>query len=216
MNTLTPTLPLGRFTARPLSLLVALTTLLMSTLSAFAEEPAPTTTGAQPEVKVEAQAPKVRFETNKGAFVVKLNSAKAPVTVKNFLRYVDSGFYAGTTFHRVISGFMIQGGGFTPEMSKKDTNAPIPLEVGKGLSNHRGTIAMARTSDPNSATSQFFINVVNNRKLDVLGGGYAVFGEVVEGMDVVDAIRAVPTTRKGPYGDVPVEPVIIKGAQRVK
>ena len=207
MNTLTAT--------RPLSLLAALTTLLMSTLSAFAEEPAPNNI-ATPKIEVKAESPKVRFETNKGAFVVKLNPAKAPVTVKNFLRYVDSGFYAGTTFHRVISGFMIQGGGFTPEMSKKDTNAPIPLEVGKGLSNLRGTIAMARTSDPNSATSQFFINVVNNRKLDVLGGGYAVFGEVVEGMEVVDAIRAVPTARKGPYGDVPVEPVVITGAQRVK
>jgi len=163
-----------------------------------------------------ADAPKVRFETSLGAITVRLDPARAPVTVANFLSYVDSGFYSGTVFHRVISSFMIQGGGFSPEMTQKDTQAPIALEVGKGLSNVEGTIAMARTNDPNSASSQFFINVKNNRQLDTLGGGYAVFGQVVEGMDVVNKIRYVPTSRKGMYSDVPVEPVVIKSATRVK
>ena len=160
--------------------------------------------------------PMVRFETSLGGFTVELYPDKAPISVTNFLRYVDSGFYAGTIFHRVISSFMIQGGGFTPDMVKKDTNAPIPLEVRKGLSNLRGYLAMARTSNPNSATSQFFINVVNNRNLDNMGGGYAVFGKVTEGMDTVDKIRATAVTRKGQYSNVPVEAVLIKSAQRVK
>ena len=199
---------------RPFALLSALTLLLSVSL---ASAQAPKVTEATPTpAPATVEMPKVRFVTSKGSFVVELNPEKAPITVKNFLRYVDSGFYAGTTFHRVISSFMIQGGGFTPEMVKKETYAPIPLEVNKGLSNLRGTIAMARTSDPNSASSQFFVNVVNNRKLDVLGGGYAVFGKVIEGMETVDAIRAVATTRKGPYGDVPVENVVIQSAERVK
>jgi peptidyl-prolyl cis-trans isomerase A (cyclophilin A) len=160
-------------------------------------------------------APRVRFETSLGGFTVQLNPEKAPVTVKNFLSYVDSGFYSGTIFHRVISSFMIQGGGFNESMAKKPTEAPIQLEAGRGLSNLRGTIAMARTSNPNSATSQFFINVVNNRNLDRLGGGYAVFGEVIEGMDVVDKIRAVPTAPRGMHRDVPVTHVVIKSAKRL-
>jgi peptidyl-prolyl cis-trans isomerase A (cyclophilin A) len=182
----------------------------MMSLSAWANP------GDAPVAQAKAESPVVRFETSLGGFTVELYPEKAPISVANFLRYVDGGFYAGTIFHRVISGFMIQGGGFTPDMVKKDTNAPIPLEVGKGLSNLRGTLAMARTSDPNSATSQFFVNVVNNRRLDNLGGGYAVFGKVIEGMEVVDKIRATPTARKGQYGDVPVETVLIKSAQRVK
>jgi peptidyl-prolyl cis-trans isomerase A (cyclophilin A) len=198
---------------RPFALLSALTLLLSVSLASAAPEVTEATSTPAPAA---VEMPKVRFVTSKGAFVVELNPEKAPITVKNFLRYVDSGFYAGTTFHRVISSFMIQGGGFTADMVKKETYAPIPLEVNKGLSNLRGTIAMARTSDPNSASSQFFVNVVNNRKLDVLGGGYAVFGKVIEGMETVDAIRSVATTRKGPYGDVPVETVVIQSAERVK
>lgn len=196
---------------RPLTLLISTLCMAMMSLSAWANP------GQAPAAQAKTEAnPVIRFETSLGGFTVELYPEKAPISVANFLRYVDSGFYAGTIFHRVISGFMIQGGGFTPDMVKKDTNAPIPLEVGKGLSNLRGTIAMARTSDPNSATSQFFVNVVNNRRLDNLGGGYAVFGKVIEGMDTVDKIRATPTARKGQYGDVPVETVLIKSAQRVK
>ena len=196
--------------ARPLSLLLSALCVAMMSLSAWANP------GEAPVAQAKADNPVVRFETSLGGFTVELYPEKAPISVANFLRYVDSGFYAGTIFHRVISGFMIQGGGFTPDMVKKDTNAPIPLEVGKGLSNLQGTIAMARTSDPNSATSQFFVNVVNNHRLDNLGGGYAVFGKVIEGMETVNKIRATPTARKGQYGDVPVETVLIKSAQRVK
>lgn len=158
--------------------------------------------------------PVVVVETSMGNFSVELNPEKAPITVKNFLKYVDDGFYAGTVFHRVIPDFMIQGGGFTPEMREKPNNPPIPLEAGKGLSNERGTIAMARTSDPNSATSQFFVNVADNKPLDKGGGGYAVFGKVVDGLDVVDKIVGVKTTSKGPHDDVPVEPIVIKSIKR--
>ena len=150
-----------------------------------------------------------------GQFVVELNPDKAPITVKNFLSYVDSGFYTNLIFHRVISNFMIQGGGFSAEMKKAETQAAITLESKNGLSNLRGTIAMARTANPNSATSQFFINVVHNRNLDTYGGGYAVFGKVIEGMDTVDKIRKVSTGYKSGHRDVPVEPVIIKSAQRL-
>ena len=138
------------------------------------------------------------------------------MTVDNFIKYADSGFYDGTIFHRVISHFMIQGGGFTAAMEKKPTNEPIINEANNGLSNKRGTIAMARTSDPHSATAQFFINVQDNMNLDYTGQagpggwGYAVFGRVTEGMDVVDDIRFVETTTKGPFADVPVEPVVIE------
>ena len=137
--------------------------------------------------------------------------------MKNFLAYADKGHYNGTIFHRVISNFMIQGGGMTPDMREKATRPPIPLESRNGLSNVRGTIAMARTSAPHSATSQFFINVRDNdSSLDASsaadGQGYAVFGRVVSGMDVVDKIRRVDTTNRGPYGDVPVKPVVIQKA----
>jgi peptidyl-prolyl cis-trans isomerase A (cyclophilin A) len=157
-----------------------------------------------------AVAQKVRLATTAGDIVVQLDPAKAPKSVANFLEYVKAGHYNGTIFHRVIENFMIQGGGMTADMKEKESRAPIPLESKNGLLNQRGTIAMARTADPNSATAQFFINVKDNDFLNQGPGrdGYAVFGKVVQGMDVVDKIRAVPT---GP-GDVPLEPVVIKKA----
>ena len=162
------------------------------------------------------QAQTVRLSTNQGDIVVQLDAAKAPKTVANFVDYVKSGHYNGTIFHRVIDGFMIQGGGMTSDMREKATRAPIPLESRNGLSNTRGTIAMARTSVPDSATAQFFINVKDNAFLDANrspdGNGYAVFGKVVEGMEVVDKIRKVPTTTKPPHGDVPVQAVVINKA----
>ena len=151
--------------------------------------------------------------TSKGVIELELFADQAPISVENFVAYANSGFYDGTIFHRVIGNFMIQGGGFTPEMEKKPTREVIKNEADNGLSNKRGTIAMARLPQPHTATSQFFINVQNNMNLDHQGEsqwGYAVFGRVSSGMDVVDAIRFVQTTRKGPYGDVPVEPVIIE------
>ena len=163
-----------------------------------------------------AQAQNVRLSTNQGDIVLQLDAAKAPKTVANFLEYVKAGHYGGTIFHRVIDGFMIQGGGMTPDMKEKPTRAPIPLESRNGLSNTRGTVAMARTSVPDSATAQFFINVKDNAFLDAArspdGNGYAVFGKVIEGMDVVDKIRKVPTTTKPPHGDVPVQAVVINKA----
>jgi len=161
---------------------------------------------------------KVKLETSMGEIVIELNEEAAPVTVKNFLRYVEEGFFDGTIFHRVIPDFMIQGGGFTADMRQRKTHAPIVNEGDNGLKNARGTIAMARTGDPDSATSQFFINHKNNEFLDYAGPeepGYAVFGKVTEGMDVVDAIAAVETARKGSYSDVPVKPVVIKSVQVV-
>ena len=164
----------------------------------------------------QAAEPTVKLETSMGDIVVQLNSRKAPLSTANFLQYVKSGFYDGTIFHRVIKGFMIQGGGLTQDMKEKSGHAPIKNEASNGLRNQRYTIAMARTSDPDSATSQFFINTVNNRFLDADkaqdGVGYAVFGEVIEGTDVVRKIEAVPTTTHGNYQDVPATPVVIKSA----
>ena len=163
-----------------------------------------------------ALAQQVRLQTSEGDIVLALDAAKAPKTVENFLQYVQSGHYDGTIFHRVIAGFMIQGGGMKPDMTEKPTRAPIPLESRNGLSNTRGSVAMARTMVPDSATAQFFINVVDNAFLDQPnardGNGYAVFGKVVSGMDVVDKIWAVPTANKGPYQNVPVTPVLIRKA----
>jgi len=163
-----------------------------------------------------ALAQKVRLATSLGDIVVELDAEKAPKTVDNFLQYVKAGHYDGTIFHRVIENFMIQGGGMKADMGEKPTRGPIPLESRSGLSNVRGTLAMARTMDPNSATAQFFINVKDNAFLDQPnardGNGYAVFGKVVAGMDVVDKIKAVPVADKGGHQNVPVTPVAIKKA----
>ena len=163
-----------------------------------------------------AQAQQVVLDTSLGRIVIALDAAKAPKSVANFLEYVKAGHYDGTIFHRVIPNFMIQGGGFDPEMTQKPTRAPIALESKNGLSNVRGSVAMARTNVPDSATAQFFINVKDNAFLDASnspdGHGYAVFGKVVSGMDVVDKIWAVPTANKGPYQNVPVTPVVIRKA----
>ncbi len=159
---------------------------------------------------------KVKLETSMGDIVIELNAEKAPITVKNFLNYVNSGFYSGTIFHRVMKGFMIQGGGFTEDMNQKQTNPPIKIESTNGLSNDRGTIAMARTGIPDSATCQFFINHVDNAFLNYENSanpGYAVFGKVIEGMDVVDKIAAVKTTVRRGMEDVPVEPVVINSVE---
>ncbi len=173
-------------------------------------------TGAQ--LSWAGDAPKVSLKTNQGTIVIELNAEKAPISVENFLTYVREGYYEGVIFHRVIKDFMIQGGGFDADLNKKDTHAPIKNEADNGLSNQRGTIAMARTNDPHSGSAQFFINTVNNQFLDHTsptgrGWGYAVFGKVVEGMDVVDKIRIMPTSAKGQFpSDVPQTPVIIEKA----
>ena len=161
----------------------------------------------------------VKLHTNKGVITLQLDSEKAPNTVKNFLDYVNSGFYANTIFHRVIDNFMIQGGGFEPGMKQKTTNAPVKNEAANGLSNGKYTIAMARTNDPHSATAQFFINTKNNLFLDHPGQdgwGYCVFGKVVEGTEVVDTIGKVSTGFKAGHNDVPVEDVVITKAEVVK
>ena len=164
-----------------------------------------------------AANPRVKLETSMGVIVLELAPNRAPRTVDNFLQYVKDGFYDGTVFHRVIKGFMIQGGGLTEVLERKPTRAPIPNEADKGLKNRRGSIAMARTGDPHSATAQFFINTVDNHPLDyrdktAQGWGYCVFGRVVQGMDVVDAIEAVETGRRAGYRDVPLETVVIEKA----
>lgn len=160
----------------------------------------------------------VTLKTNYGDITLELDEAKAPESVKNFIEYARSGHYNGTVFHRVIDGFMIQGGGFTKDMDQKPTKAPIKNEAANGLKNKRGTIAMARTSDPNSATAQFFINVSDNDFLDYRGPaphtiGYAVFGKVSKGMDIVDKIKGVSTGSSGGYQDVPKSPVIIESVE---
>jgi len=158
-------------------------------------------------------SPSVEIETSHGKIVLVLHRENAPKTVANFLEYARDGFYNGTIFHRVIPGFMIQGGGFTPDMAQKATRNPVENEARSGLKNKRGSIAMARTNAPHSATAQFFINLVDNANLDYPspdGWGYAVFGEVTEGLDVVDQIAAVETGNRAGHGDVPRQPVIIK------
>ncbi|MGN6669569.1 MAG: peptidylprolyl isomerase, partial [Trinickia sp.] len=165
--------------------------------------------------KAAAAHPQVLLKTSDGDIKVELYPEQAPKTVANFLDYVKSGQYSGTIFHRVIKGFMIQGGGYTTSFAEKPTRAPIPLESRNGLKNTTGTIAMARTGDPNSATDQFFINTVDNAGLDYPnpdGNGYAVFGKVVSGMDVVKKIEATPTTTRGPMSDVPQQPIVIQSA----
>jgi len=167
-----------------------------------------------------AANPRVALHTNLGDIVIELEATKAPISTKNFLEYTNSGFYNGTIFHRVIDNFMIQGGGYTVDLQQKPARAPIQNEAKNGLSNLRGTVAMARTGDPHSAAAQFFINVVDNPRLDYVSDangmtwGYAVFGKVVEGMEVVDKIRALPTGAQGPFRtDVPTSPVIIERAE---
>ena len=162
-------------------------------------------------------SPRVALETSKGRIVLELDAARAPKTVENFLAYVRAGHYDGTIFHRVIDGFMVQGGGFTAEMQQKPTRPPVPNEADNGLKNLRGTVAMARTNDPHSASAQFFVNHVDNSFLDhtakdLRGWGYAVFGKVVEGMEVVDAIAKVATATRSRMENVPVEPVVIQKA----
>ena len=164
--------------------------------------------------------PKVQFETSKGNIVIQLDAESAPKTVENFLSYVNSGFYDGTIFHRVIPSFMIQGGGFDADMQQKSTNDPIQNEANNGLKNVKGSIAMARTPNPHSATAQFFINVVDNAMLDFTsespnGWGYAVFGQVTEGLDVVLTIEEVATGNVGMHQNVPLEPVVIQKASVV-
>ena len=162
--------------------------------------------------------PLVDLHTSLGTIRIELYPAKAPKTVENFLKYVRDGHYNGTIFHRVIPNFMIQGGGFTPDMAQKPTRPPVPIESKNGLKNDVGTIAMARTADPNSATAQFFINVNNNSFLNYPGqdgNGYTVFGKVVDGMDVVNKIVAVPTGNRGGHQNVPLQPVLIESAKVV-
>jgi peptidyl-prolyl cis-trans isomerase B (cyclophilin B) len=165
--------------------------------------------------------PKVIFHTNKGDITIELYPDKAPRTVENFLRYAREGFFNGTIFHRVIPGFVIQGGGHTPDMDRKPTHEPIENEADNGLKNEKYTLSMARTMDPHSATSQFFINLNDNafldfRSKDTDGWGYAVFGKVVDGTDTVDAIAKVPTGNYAGHQDVPVEPIIIESTDVIE
>jgi peptidyl-prolyl cis-trans isomerase B (cyclophilin B) len=165
----------------------------------------------------ESTHPRVRLDTSHGVIILELDSKSAPKTVENFLHYVNDGFYDGTIFHRVILGFMIQGGGFTADMKRKPTQSPIRNEADNGFKNRRGTIAMARIQDPHSATSQFFITTMDKPHLDYKektrdGWGYCVFGRVVEGMDVVETIESLPTTMRAGHGNVPTSPVVIKQA----
>ena len=159
----------------------------------------------------------IRFETTLGDFTIELFDKEAPLSAQNFLDYVDAGHFDNTVFHRVIPGFVIQGGGMTADMKQKATRAPIKNEADNGLKNRRGTLSMARTNDPHSATSQFFVNLVDNAFLDPGrgGAGYAVFGHVTEGMSVVDEIAKVKTGSKGMHQDVPLDPVVVKSAKRI-
>lgn len=195
---------------------------LACALSAHAAAPPSASTAAPPSSAQPAAHPQVELKTSQGTIVIELFPDKAPKTVANFLQYVKDGFYAGTVFHRVIPGYLIQGGLYTRELRPKRTLPPIPDEANNGLSNLRGTVAAARGPDPDSATSQFFINVVDNPRLDYVGNqsgmtwGYAVFGKVVKGMDVVDKIDNLPTGPQGPFiGDVPRPLVVIESAKLI-
>ena len=193
-----------------------------ATTPAPAEQAAPAAdAAAAPAAEVApAPSPRVLFKTSLGDFTIELYPDKAPKSVENFLQYVRDRYYDGTVFHRVIDGFMVQGGGFTADLRQKPTRAPVANEANNGLSNLRGTVAMARTNDPNSATAQFFVNVVDNQRLDYVSAenvytwGYTVFGKIVEGMDVVDLIKATETGPGGPFPkDVPTTPVVIQSAE---
>jgi len=196
-----------------LSRLAVLFAGLTLTGAVLAAKPAP----KQPEPV--SPTPQVEIKTSMGDIVVELDREKAPKSVDNFLQYVRSGFYKGTIFHRVIDGFMIQGGGFDEKLKQKPTKAPIPIESNNGLSNAPYTIAMARMGNPNSANSQFFINVANNTGLDYPGQdgyGYAVFGKVIQGQETVDKIKGVLVDDKGPFQNIPVTPIVIKSATILK
>lgn len=203
------------------SALITLALLAGTWLPTMAEQPSEADDAVAAENRAEKEEnPMVVLKTTLGDITIELYPDKAPETVANFLQYVRDGHYNGTIFHRVIDGFMIQGGGFTPDMEQKPTRSPIRNEASNGLRNERGTIAMARTIEPHSATAQFFINVVDNDFLnfqspDPRGYGYCVFGKVVSGMDVVDQIKAVATTTHGFHENVPLEPIIIREAVEV-
>ncbi len=194
---------------------------LLVPVLALAQTPATPAPAAEPApAQAAAPAPRVALHTNLGDIVIELDPVKAPASSENFLAYVKDGFYNGTVFHRVIDNFMAQGGGYTADLQPKPTRAPIQNEANNGLSNLRGTLAMARTGEPHSANSQFFINLVDNPRLDYVSSengmtwGYAVFGKVVEGMGVVDKIRAIPTGGQGPFhSDVPTQPIVIERAE---
>ena len=192
----------------------------LSATGCNAKEPGKQTVSTQPAAGQPAN-PRVLIETSKGNITVELFRGNAPLSVDNFLKHVNAGFYDGTIFHRVIPGFMIQGGGMLPDMTEKPRGTPIQNEADNGLKNLRGTLAMARTGEPHSATSQFFINVndnyfLNHRGKSVEGWGYAVFGQVIDGMPVVDAIVAVQRGNYGPHQDVPLEPVVMKKVTVIK
>jgi cyclophilin family peptidyl-prolyl cis-trans isomerase len=201
-----------------LSLSLAAVLLTFASTASAADKPAKKADKAEKApAPAASKNPVVVMKTSMGEITLELNQEKAPITTKNFLRYVDEKFYDGTIFHRVINGFMIQGGGLTKDMNEKTTHEPIKNESSNGLKNDRGTIAMARMPDPNSATAQFFINVVDNNSLNYpSNGGYAVFGKVISGMDVVDKIKAVPTgVAKNGMPNSPATPVVIESV-RVK
>jgi cyclophilin family peptidyl-prolyl cis-trans isomerase len=198
--------------------LTATTFVYLAAAGLCADQAAPTQVQPAPPAARQAN-PVVVLQTSEGVIKLELWKDKAPLTVTNFLRYADEGFYDGTIFHRVIDGFMIQGGGFSPDMKQKQTHEPVKNEAAADLRNERGTIAMARTGVVDSATAQFFINVKDNENLNhrdetAKGFGYAVFGKVIEGMDVVDRIKKVPTSTAGPFQNVPTKPVIIEKVRR--
>ena len=207
-------------------LLVAFVTFFMLLTGCNAQEPAKTEKKAESKTEMKtgekmSANPIIKMETSKGTMTIELDAEKAPLSAANFVSYVEDGFYDGLIFHRVIPGFMVQGGGMNPDMSEKPNKAPIKNEANNGLKNLRGTLAMARTNDPHSATSQFFINLKDNGFLDhtsesPAGWGYAVFGKVTDGIEVIDEIEKVKTGNHGPHGDVPLEPVTIIKATVVK
>jgi cyclophilin family peptidyl-prolyl cis-trans isomerase len=191
--------------------------LLLLALSQAAAAPSAQASPAASASPARPAGPIVQLETSLGRIRIELDKSKAPISVDNFLKYVRAGHYDGTIFHRVKPGFMIQGGGYDPDMSERPTRPAIRNEAKNGLRNVRGSVAMARTNEPNSATAQFFINVKDNPSLDfgIRGAGYAVFGQVIDGMDVVDRIVAAPTTMRGEHQDVPQTPILIKSAREV-
>ena len=199
-----------------MSMLALLLTLAQAAPQAPAPVPAATPKPAPTGPFVSLEVTQGRLAL--GTIVIALNKVKAPISVDNFLQYVRAGHYDGTVFHRVMPGFMVQGGGFTPELEERPTRPAIKNEARNGLRNSRGTVAMARTSDPNSATSQFFINVRDNHRLDfaIGGAGYAVFGEVVEGLEIADRISLTPTTPRGPHQNAPQTSVVIRQAHELK